>query len=131
MKVSGDGSWKKRGYTSLYGVTTLIGYYSGKVIDLIVKSGYCHSYTLHKNSLDEDAFEEWYEDHKDSCSSNHTGSSGKMEVDSITEMFSRSVEKFGVMYSNYIGDGDSKTFTGILNSNPYGDECTVTKNECV
>lgn len=131
LKVSGDGSWKKRGYTSLYGVTTLIGYYSGKVIDLIVKSGYCHSCTINKNSLDEDAFEEWYENHKDSCSSNHTGSSGKMEVDSITEMFSRSVEKFGVMYSNYIGDGDSKTFTGILNSNPYGDECTVTKNECV
>lgn len=38
LKVSGDGSWKKRGYKSLYGVTTLIGYCSGKVIDLIVKS---------------------------------------------------------------------------------------------
>lgn len=98
-----------------------------KVIDIIVKSGYCHSCAINKNSLDEDACE----NHKDSCSSNHTGSAGKMEVDSITEMFSRSVEKFGDMYSNCIGDGDSKTFTGILNSNPYGDECTVTKNECV
>ncbi|XP_029169169.1 uncharacterized protein LOC114939099 [Nylanderia fulva] len=131
LKVSGDGSWKKRGYTSLYGVTTLIGYYSGKVIDLIVKSGYCHSCAMSKNTLDEDAFEEWYENHKDSCSSNHAGSAGKMEVDSIMEIFSRSVEKFGVMYTNYIGDGDSKTSTSILNSNPYGDECTVTKNECV
>ncbi|CAB3241904.1 unnamed protein product [Arctia plantaginis] len=35
------------------------------------------------------------------------------------------------MYSNYIGDGDTKTFLSILNSDPYGDECTVTKNECV
>lgn len=41
FKVSDDGSWKKRGFSSLYGVTTLIGYYSGKVLDLVVKSGYC------------------------------------------------------------------------------------------
>ncbi|XP_025159029.1 uncharacterized protein LOC105189804 isoform X2 [Harpegnathos saltator] len=54
-----------------------------------------------------------------------------MEVDSITEMFLRSDEKFGVKYTNYIGDGDSKTFAGILKINPYGDDCPVTKNECV
>ena len=41
--VSGDGSWKKRGFTSLYGVMTLIGYYSGKVLDLVVKSSSCYS----------------------------------------------------------------------------------------
>lgn len=131
LKVSGDGSWKKRGFTSLYGVAALIGYYSGKVIDLDVKSGYCHTCTLKKNTLNDDEYEEWYETHKESCSSNHAGSAGKMEVDSITEMFSRSIEKLGVMYSNYIGDGDSKTFLGIVNNNPYGDKCIVTKNECV
>ncbi|EFN63257.1 hypothetical protein EAG_00150, partial [Camponotus floridanus] len=43
LTVSGDGSWKKRGFSSLYGVTTLIAYYSGKVIDLVVKSSYCHA----------------------------------------------------------------------------------------
>ena len=131
LKVSGDESWKKRGYTSLYGVTTLIGYYSGKVIDLDVKSGYCHTCAIKKNMLNDDEFEGWYENHKENCSSNHAGSAGKIEVDSMLEMFSRSIEKFGVMYSNYIGDGDSKTFLGILNSDPYGDKCTVTKNECV
>ena len=131
LKVSGDGSWKKRGFTSLYGVTTLIAYYSGKVVDLIVKSAYCHSCVLKKNSLDDDEFQEWFEDHKESCSSNHDGSAGKMEVDSIEEMFLRSEEKFGVKYTNYIGDGDSKTFAGILKMNPYGDDCPVTKSECV
>lgn len=39
--VSGDGSWRKRGFTSLYGITTLIGYNSGKIIDCVVKSKYC------------------------------------------------------------------------------------------
>lgn len=131
FKVSGDGSWKKCGFTSLFGVTSLIAYYSGKVIDLIVKSAYCHSCALKKKTLDDDEFEEWYKDHKNSCSSNHGGSAGKMHVDSIVEMFLRSYEKFGVKYTNYIGDGDSKTFTGILKMNPYGDDCSVTKNECV
>ena len=46
LKISGDRSWKKRGFTSLYGVTTLIGHYSGKVIDLIVKEGYCQACTF-------------------------------------------------------------------------------------
>lgn len=46
-------------------------------------------------------------------------------------MFMRSVKKFKIKYSNYIGDGDLKTFSGILKVNPYGDKNTVTKNECV
>ncbi|KAG8233369.1 hypothetical protein J437_LFUL005831 [Ladona fulva] len=41
VAVSGDGSWKKPGFSSLYGVTTLIGYHSGKVI--VVKSRYCQA----------------------------------------------------------------------------------------
>lgn len=36
--VSGDGSWRKRGFTSLYGITTLIGYNGGKIVDCVVKS---------------------------------------------------------------------------------------------
>ena len=35
-------------------------------------------------------------------------------------MFGRSINN-GVKYRNYIGDGDSKTYTGVLNSKPYGD----------
>ena len=30
FKVYGNGLWKKRGFTSLFGVTSLIGYYRGK-----------------------------------------------------------------------------------------------------
>lgn len=76
-------------------------------------------------------YEEWYEEHKEECTKNHEGSSGSMEVESVKEMFVRSGEKFGVKYSDYIGDGDSKTFKAILNVNPYGDELTVKKSECV
>lgn len=41
LTVSGDGTWKKRGFTSLFGVTTLIGKYSKKVVDTVVKSKHC------------------------------------------------------------------------------------------
>ena len=131
LKISGDGSWKKRGFTSKYGVTTLIGHYSGKVIDLIVKGGYCQACTFWSDNMDTDEYLEWYEGHEEECLTNHSGSAGKMEVDSIRELFSRSEEKFNVKYGNYIGDGDSKTYKAILDLNPYGDDFAVTKSECV
>lgn len=62
---------------------------------------------------------------------NYNGSSAKMELDSIKEMFAGSEEQFGVRYGNYIGDGDSKTFNAILDLNPYGDNLTVVNNECI
>jgi len=33
LSISGDGSWKKRDFSSLFGLTTLIAYHTGKVID--------------------------------------------------------------------------------------------------
>lgn len=54
-----------------------------------------------------------------------------MEVDAIVEMFERSETKNNVKYVRYIGDGDSKTFKGILDVNPYDDDPVVEKKECV
>ena len=48
LKVSGDGSWKKRGYTSMLRVTTLVAHNTDKVIDLFVKSSFCQACTLQK-----------------------------------------------------------------------------------
>lgn len=75
-------------------------------------------------------FQEWYQSHEDVCSANHKGSSGKMEVDAMVEMFSYSETKYGVKYANYIGDGDSKTYSGIIKSDPYKNT-TVNKKECI
>jgi len=36
LTVSGDGSWRRRGFSSLFGVTTLIGWHTGKVLDVCV-----------------------------------------------------------------------------------------------
>ena len=37
----------------------------------------------------------------------------------MNEMFSRSIDQYGVKYTRYIGDGDKATFKGLLNLNPY------------
>ncbi|XP_071652727.1 uncharacterized protein [Temnothorax longispinosus] len=129
--VSGDGTWKKRGFSSLFGVTTLIGQNTGKIIDLVVKSSHCQSCIFWKNKKGTVEYSEWFEDHKETCSINHSGSFGKMEVDSMKEMFSRSEEQFGVRYCNYIGDGDSKTFKALMDLQPYGEDITLKKHECV
>lgn len=44
-----------------------------------------------------------------------------MEMDAIVEMFSRSETLHGIKYSNYVGNGDSKTFQGITDVQHYND----------
>lgn len=131
LTVSGDGTWRKRGFTSLFGIAVLICHYTGKVVDFIVKSSVCSSCSYWSKHTNSEQYEEWKSAHEENCKANHEGSSGKMEVDAMKEIFSRSVEKYGVRYVNYIGDGDSKTYTGIVNSKPYGEECEIIKKECV
>lgn len=127
ITVSGDGTWRKRGFSSLFGVATLIGKATGKVVDAVVKSSYCQMCTLWKNKFDtEEEYNDWMEDHKKECGNNHDGNAGKMEPDTITEIFKRSEDKYEVKYTTYIGDGDSKTFKEILEENPYK-EIPVTK----
>lgn len=52
FKVSGDGTWKKKGHRSLISVTTLIANGCGRVINLVVKSLFCQKCTAHKKSKD-------------------------------------------------------------------------------
>lgn len=117
--TSGDGTWKKRGFSSLFRVSTLVGKYSKKVLDAAVKSSFCKDCNLwtKKNEEAIDDYNEWYEGQ---CSTiNHVDSSGskwKQIANAITEMFRNSEGKHEVKYTTYIGD--SKTFTNILEAEP-------------
>jgi len=112
-----------------FGVTTLAGKYSKKIVDSSVKSTHCHScqFWERKKDSDPERYEEWLSQHDD-CDANHSGSASKMEVDSVKEMFDRSIDYHGVKYTRYIGDGDSATYKGLLNLNPY--DVPVEKLEC-
>lgn len=127
LTVSGDGTWQKRGFSSLYGITALIGHFSGKVLDVVIKSSFCKGCETMTEKINTAEYEEWKETHN--CSVNHEGSASKMEMDGISEMFHRSEGLHETKYLNYIGDGDSKTFAGLLASSPYGEP--VKKKECV
>lgn len=129
LSVSGDGSWKKRGFSSLFGIATLIGKFTHKVLDFSVKSSFCQSCSNWASKKETAEYDDWYDIHKATCSINHSGSSGAMEVESMKEMFCRS-HLLGVKYATYIGDGNTKTFKALLQCNTY-DDLTVQKKECV
>ncbi|GFU79077.1 uncharacterized protein TNCV_304481 [Trichonephila clavipes] len=59
------------------------------------------------------------------------GYSGKMEVAGALSIFQRSQSLYNVRYTKYLGDGDSKAFTSIVENKVYGDHCSVEKLECI
>lgn len=135
LTVSGDGSWPKRGFTALLGIVSLIGKYTNKVIDVIVKSKICQACSNYSKKFPENTpeFDAWFTEHCEAgnCTRDHDGSAGLIEVEGVEEMFRRSVEQYGVMYEYYVGDGDSKTFKRLEESEPYGEAVKIKKKACV
>ncbi|GFX80496.1 uncharacterized protein TNCV_2530041 [Trichonephila clavipes] len=125
--ISGDGTWKTRGHTSRIGVCSVIGDVTGKVIDVAVLSSYCKGCEKWRWPKSEHSYEEWKLKHQPHCAKNHIGSSSKMEVDGIKEIFQRSVPQRNAKYIMYTGDGDTKTFPELQRTAPY----SIEKVECV
>ena len=126
--ASFDGSWQRRGYSSLNGVVTCIERVNDKCIDVEIKSKDCKSCTFWKKQKKSPAYEAWKADHK--CSMNHTGSASAMETVGTIDIFKRSVQKHNLCYTTFIGDGDSSSYPAVVEENPYqGKE--VKKGECV
>lgn len=69
--------------------------------------------------------------HKNVCTANYTGSSGGTEVAGATALCGRSLNKLGLRYKEYLGDGDSKGFVTAMERKPYGNDFKITKLECV
>ncbi|CAK9801634.1 hypothetical protein ANTPLA_LOCUS2879 [Anthophora plagiata] len=53
-----------------------------------------------------------------------------MEVDTVIEKFQRSQTLHQMKYVNYLGDGDSKTFKGVIDAKPY-ENFTVLRKQCI
>jgi hypothetical protein len=113
-----DGTWQKRGFTSLNGVVTVTSFDTGKVLDVEVLSKYCQGCTKHNNRGHE------------GCVKNYVGSSGGMEAAGITKIFERSQRERGVRYTKFLGDGDSSSYPTIRDAKPYGDDVNIKKLEC-
>ena len=77
---------------------------------------------------DQGAFSAWQESHKLNCRLNYSGSAPSMEPAGAKRIFERAIEKRGVRYMSFSGDGDSKAYKEV--ENVYGEE-KVTKYECI
>lgn len=117
ITVALDGTWQKRGHTSLNGVITATSLDTGKVIDFECLSKFC--FVCKNQSSD-----------CENCQKNYEGYSGGMESEGASRMFHRSISTRKVRYAKYLGDGDSKGFLKISESNVYK-ELTVEKLECI
>lgn len=118
-----DGTWQKRGHTSLNGVITATSFDTGEVLDYECLSKFCAGCVNKTNVADP-------EKHKQTCSANFSGSSGAMEVGGVKNLCVRSGANLRVKYTKYLGDGDSKGFEADLASKPY--RCVkIEKLECV
>ncbi|GFU40569.1 CCHC-type domain-containing protein [Trichonephila clavipes] len=113
--ISIDGTWQRRGYSSLNGCVSAISVDTGKILDIEVMTQYCHICAKGNSQSS-----------KHVCS-NYKGSAGNMEVVGAYRIFERSNVR-NVQYNEYYGDGDSKGYESVKNF--YGIN-TVTKLECI
>ena len=128
--VSFDGTWQKRGYSSLNGVATAISVTNGKVVDCEVLSRHCKNCADHTKMAESDPekYAAWKVSHDESCQLNHEGSASSMENVAAVKIFSRSESNYGLRYLKYYGDGDSSAFASIENIYP----CAICKKiECI
>ena len=103
--VSGDGTWQRRGYSSLNGVVAVISVDTGKVIDAEPMTRKCKGCERMQpvKKADPVSHDLWKANH--TCSSNY-----------IKRIFQRSENKHGLRYTEYYGDGDSKIHRAIENT---------------
>ena len=73
--VSGDGTWRKRGFTSFHRVGTAVSVPSGKVVDVSIKSSYCRACSIweNKKGTDPDKYKKWEKKHPPNCHKNYSG----------------------------------------------------------
>ena len=132
VAVSFDGTWAKRGFTSLTGVVFVISVDTGKVLDYHCLSKACQKCSLKKSKCKDDAqFREWQPQHLASgeCDINFDGSSPAMECEGAVTLWERSIEKHNLRYKWMVSDGDSKAYTAV--KDVYGAECEVEKLDCI
>lgn len=133
VAVSYDGTWHKRGHTSLYGIGIVIDILTGLVIDFEILSKYCPECICSKRDLGSDSaeFHVWFEGHKNHCSQNFYGSSNAMEMSAAEIIWKRSAQTGRIHYTTMLSDGDAKTFQHLQGLNVYDDDVTLTKEECI
>ena len=92
ISVSYDGTWQKRGFTSLFGVGVCIDVLTGLVVDYCVLSKCCHACKLmDAKNLPPEELAAWKADHATDCCQNHSKSSKAMESEAAKTLWNCSI----------------------------------------
>ena len=127
-RVSIDGSWQKRGHSSLNDVVTAIS--GDKCVDVEVFTKHCNGCKMWNNKKGTPEYQCWLVDHE--CEINHERSSGSMESAGAIAIFNRSITKNNIIYEEYLGDGDTSSYNDVKNAHPYKERGVIPiKLECV
>ena len=128
VTVSTDGTWMKRGFTSLFGCVFVISVDTGKILDFQVLSRYCKSCEIwSKRDPESEEYLQWKAQHDEQCAANFSKSLKAMEAKGAVVLCNRSVFQNGLRYTGFIGDGDSAAHTRVVESKPYGDGVKIEK----
>ena len=114
--VNFDGTWAKRGFTSLTGVVFALSVNTGEVLDYHVLSKSCQKCTLERGRCNSDEeFQEWRMEHiaSNECDINFHGSSPGMETEGAKVLWNCSLERHNIRYKWMVSDGDSKAFNAV------------------
>ena len=116
--VSCDGSWQRRGFSSLNGVVTAISMKTGKVVDIEAMTRACKACSLKENLKKDDplAYAHWREGHV--CNFNYHRSAGNMETVGTKRIWERSIKINKLRYTKFYGDGDSKSYSNVCDVYP-------------
>ena len=127
--ISLDGTWQRRGHTSHNGIVTAIPLDTKKCVDVEIMADKCKQCEKWEKRTSDPKYAEWKANH--CCKINHTGSAGSMETAGALRIFERSYVTRGLKYIRMLGDGDSSTYSAIVDSQPYGEDCIPRKLECI
>ena len=100
--VSCDGSWQRRGFSSLNGVVIAISMKTGKVVDIKAMTRACKACSLKENLKKDDplAYAHWREGHV--CNLNYHGSAGNMETVGTKRIWERSIKINKLRYTKLL-----------------------------
>ena len=132
--VSFDATWHRRGHYSNQGFGAAVDAVSNKVLDYALYQRICRKcskWTIERQSSEPEEYSSFLTEHSPVCTANFSGTSQAMEGSAAVEIWKRSVERNQLVYSTYIGDGDSSSFKNLLRSNPYDGQESIRKEECL
>ena len=89
----------------------------------------CAQRSSRESSKGTEAYAESKASHESECSMNHEGSAASLEPEGVVACFERSIDKYKSRYTQYLGDGDTKSYLEVVKKDPYNG--TSVNNMCI